>query len=90
MMKTKQIPAMIMLAAGLVACIAGIAGRMEAFRFTKMLLAVLVVFYIIGCLVKLIIDRTFKEEKEDTAEEKDAAADETEDSQNAAETQEEK
>ena len=46
-MKTKPIPAIVMLVAGLVVCIAGMAGHMETGRFVKMLLVVLIVFYII-------------------------------------------
>ena len=58
-MKTKPIPAIVMLVAGLVACIAGMAGHMETGRFVKMLLVVLIVFYIIGGIVKLLIDKNF-------------------------------
>ena len=39
-MKTKPIPAIVMLVAGLVVCIAGMAGHMETGRFVKMLLVV--------------------------------------------------
>ena len=58
-MKTKPIPAIVMLVAGLVVCIAGMAGHMETGRFVKMLLVVLIVFYIIGGIVKLLIDKNF-------------------------------
>lgn len=72
-MKTKPIPAIIMLVAGVIACAAGIIGRMELLDFTKMLLIVLVVFYIFGCVAKLIIDRNFKEMEEDTTDGESAA-----------------
>lgn len=72
-MKTKPIPAIIMLVAGVIACAAGIIGRMELLDFTKMLLIVLVVFYIFGCIAKLIIDRNFKEMEEDTTDGESAA-----------------
>lgn len=72
-MKTKPIPAIIMLVAGAIACAAGIIGRMELLDFTKMLLIVLVVFYIFGCVAKLIIDRNFKEMEEDTTDGESAA-----------------
>lgn len=72
-MKTKPIPAIIMLVAGVIACAAGIIGQMELLDFTKMLLIVLVVFYIFGCVAKLIIDRNFKEMEEDTTDGESAA-----------------
>ena len=74
-MKTKPIPAIVMLVAGLVVCIAGMAGHMETGRFVKMLLVVLIVFYIIGGIVKLLIDKNFTpaeaEEKEEPEQESD-------------------
>lgn len=90
-MKTKSIPAIIMLTAGLVACIAGIAEHMEAVRFTKMLLIVLILFYVLGCAVKMILDRSFKQMKEEetTDGEEEAAAEEDEE-EAAKEEQEEK
>lgn len=79
-MKTKPIPAIVMLVAGLVVCIAGMAGHMETGRFVKMLLVVLIVFYIIGGIVKLLIDKNFKDMEEDTTdgEETPAEAEEKE------------
>ena len=59
-MKTKPIPAIVMLVAGLVACIAGMAGHMETGRFVKMLLVVLI--------VKLLIDKNFKDMEEETTD----------------------
>ena len=67
-MKTKPIPAIVMLVAGLVVCIAGMAGHMETGRFVKMLLVVLIVFYIIGGIVKLLIDKNFKDMEEETTD----------------------
>lgn len=72
-MKTKTIPAIIMLTAGLVACVAGIIGHMEIVRFTKMLLIVLIIFYALGCIVKMIIDSNFKEMKEEETTEGEVA-----------------
>lgn len=60
-MRTKSIPAIIMLLAGLVACIAGMVAHMEVAGFMKMLLVVLILFYILGCVVKTILDRNFAE-----------------------------
>lgn len=82
-MKTKSIPAIIMLVAGFVACIAGMNAHMEVADFLKMLLIVLVVFYVMGCIVKQIVDKNFTEIKEDettdgeeTEEEEESEADE--------------
>ena len=73
-MKTKPIPAIVMLVAGLVVCIAGMAGHMETGRFVKMLLVVLIVFYIIGGIVKLLIDKNFKDMEEETTDGEESTA----------------
>lgn len=74
-MKTKPIPAIIMLAAGLITCIAGIVTHMETIHFAKILLLVLVIFYVLGCIVKMIIDSNFKEMTEDTTDGEEASED---------------
>ena len=84
-MKTKPIPAIVMLVAGLVVCIAGMAGHMETGRFVKMLLVVLIVFYIIGGIVKLLIDKNFKDGEETPAE-----AEEKEEPEQESDEQDEK
>lgn len=79
-MKTKTLPAIIMLLAGFIACIAGMGAHMELADFMKMLLIVLILFYLLGCVVKVIVDKNFtvmieettdgsrEQEKEDTSE----------------------
>lgn len=68
-MKTKTIPAIIMLLAGFIACLAGIYAHMEVADFMKMLFIVLLIFYILGCVVKVIIDKNFTEmQEEETTE----------------------
>ena len=47
-MKTKGIPAVVMLLAGFVTCIIGIVQHMETDVFIKTLLAVLIIFYLLG------------------------------------------
>ena len=47
-MKTKSIPAILMLVAGAIACILGFVYRYETTQFFTMLLTVLVIFYILG------------------------------------------
>lgn len=70
-MKTKGIPAVVMLLAGFVTCIIGIVQHMETDVFIKTLLAVLIIFYLLGCIVKLVLDKNFKEmdEPEENQEE---------------------
>lgn len=75
-MKTKTIPAIIMLTAGLIACIAGIIGHMDIVEFTKMLFIVLIIFYGLGSIVKIIIDSNFKEMQEEEATEGEEASEE--------------
>ncbi len=71
-MKTKPIPAIIMLIAGFITCLYGLLYHVDLFHFTKNLLIVLVVFYILGSVVKLILDINFNkmepEEKTDEIE----------------------
>ena len=70
-MKTKGIPAVEMLLPGFVTCINGIVQQMETDVFIKTLLAVLIIFYLLGCIVKLVLDKNFKEmdEPEENQEE---------------------
>lgn len=67
-MKTKPIPAIVMLSAGFVTCIIAIYTHMELMAFTKSLLLVLIVFYILGGIVKIILDKNFAQMKEETAD----------------------
>lgn len=73
-MKTKLVPALLTLTAGFVACIAGILAHMETIHFLEMVLIVLILFYILGCIVKLILDKNFMEMQiEETTEEEEEA-----------------
>lgn len=67
-MKTKTLPAIIMLLAGFIACMAGMNAHMEVADFMKMLFIVLIIFYILGCIVKAIIDKNFVEVQEETTD----------------------
>lgn len=76
-MKTKTIPAIIMLLAGFIACLAGINAHMEVADFMKMLLIVLIIFYILGCIVKAIVDKNFAEmQEEETTDGEESQEDE--------------
>ena len=57
-MKTNGVPAMVMLLAGFVDYrFIAIRTHMTLGSFTRQLFLVLVIFYIIGCVVKIILDR---------------------------------
>lgn len=66
-MKTNYIPCMVMLLAGFICCIISIGQNMSLINFTARLLAVLVIFYIIGAIIKLIIDKGFSVFEDKTA-----------------------
>ena len=75
-MKTKSIPAFLMLLAGAIACILGIVNGYETMEFITMLLVVLCIFYFIGCIVKIVIDKNFQgmdEQVQDEQEESEEA-----------------
>ena len=59
-MKTKSIPAFIMLLGGAIACILGILNRYETIEFVTMLFGVLIIFYFMGCIIKIVIDKNFQ------------------------------
>ena len=88
-MKRKAIPAIVMLFGGFCSCVIGILNHMDSAAYIKMLFIVLVVFYVLGCVVKIIIDKNFPEmaEKEEATE--DDEKDEDADSEEAAEEKEE-
>ncbi len=60
-MKTKTLPVILMLVAGAIACILGFVYHYETTDFFSMVLIVLVVFYMLGCIVKGIIDKNFSD-----------------------------
>lgn len=74
-MKTKQVPVMITLVAGLITCLLGFVTQMETSQFIMTLVIVLISFYILGCIAKLVLDKNFREETEEATDE---AVDETE------------
>ncbi|MCI9173645.1 MAG: hypothetical protein HFH49_01700 [Lachnospiraceae bacterium] len=68
-MKTKQVPIIITLIAGLAICVIGFLTRMETKQFVQTWVIVLILFYILGCVAKLLLDKNFKEEPEEATEE---------------------
>jgi phosphotransferase system glucose/maltose/N-acetylglucosamine-specific IIC component len=63
-MKTKSLPAVIMLVAGFIDCILAIIYHQSLWEFTRQLLLVLLIFYAIGCVVSIVININFKEPEE--------------------------
>ena len=73
-MDTKKIPAIIMLTAGLIDAVISIIYQTDLLSFTKRLLFVLVIFYILGIGVKIILDINFPimtDEENDQLEDKE-------------------
>ena len=70
-MKTKGVPAVIMLTAGFIDCLLGIYNHLTLMEFTKELLIVLILFYIVGSVVKIVLDINFPKEEETSEETSD-------------------
>lgn len=70
-MKTKHIPVMIALAAGLITCIISFFNHVSMEKFVGTLCLVVVIFLIIGLIVKVIFDKNFSMETEEKEEEKE-------------------
>ncbi len=73
-MKTKHIPALVTLLAGAVAALLMWLWKVDFFTFTRNLLIILVVFYILGCVIKLILDRNFKDMDDEAKEGEETGA----------------
>lgn len=58
-MKTNNIPALVTLSAGAVYCIIGLTSQIDSFTFCRELLIVLIVFFVIGSVLKIILDKNF-------------------------------
>ncbi|MBO5246268.1 MAG: hypothetical protein J6B28_03305 [Eubacterium sp.] len=59
-MNTKTVPALVMLTAGFVTCIIGIKQDFSFETYVKTLFLVLVGFYIFGIILKVILDKGFR------------------------------
>lgn len=77
-MKANYIPAVVMLSAGLIDCILGFSQGLSPLDFTVQLLIVLIVFYLIGVLIKWFYMANFKEEEEESEENSEEASEEGE------------
>lgn len=95
-MKTKDLPAIVMLLAGAVYCLIGIRDKVDLWDFTLTLFIVLLVFYILGGIVKVILDKCMviladkpEEEEETDKEGKKEETDKEESEEDAAKDQDE-
>lgn len=59
-MKTKSVPCIVMLVASLASCLISISQQVDTMEFTERLLSTLVIFYILGFIIKLILDKAMK------------------------------
>ena len=76
-MKTKEVPALVMLSAGGVYCLIGIRYQIPLMDFTVQLLVVLLIFWMIGGIVRMFLDKFMgeiedKTEVEESTDETDA------------------
>ena len=56
-MKTNYVPAVVMLLAGAVYCLFGLMSGIPLFEFTVQLLIVLLVFYVLGGIIRMVLDK---------------------------------
>lgn len=87
-MKTKAVPAMIMLTAGLIDCIFSIYCHLPLLRFTWQLLVVLLIFYVLGCVVQLVLDKNFAEMEQTDENQEESKETDGEEQQEAEDGQE--
>lgn len=85
-MKTKEIPAIIMLIAGGVYCLLGIFCQIPLMDFFVQLLIVLLVFWIMGGIVRMVLDH-FIGEIEDKAKEEEEEAEEKDENEDSEESE---
>ena len=77
-MNTRNIPALVMLTAGLVAGIVMFRMHYSLYTMSWVILLVFAVFYVLGCLIRLMLDKFgLQHEKKQEAEQEGEAAQET-------------
>ena len=77
-MNTRNIPALVMLTAGLVAGIVMFRMHYSLYTMSWVILLVFAVFYVLGCLIRLMLDKFgMQQEKKKEAEQEGEAALET-------------
>ena len=70
-MKTKEIPAIVMLLAGGVYCLLGIYYQIPLMEFSVQLLIVLLIFWMFGGIVRMFLDKYMGEIEDKTKEEEE-------------------
>ena len=94
-MKTKDLPAIVMLLAGAVYCLIGIRYQIPLMDFLVQLLVVLIGFWILGGIIRMVLDHFIGEieeeaqEEEEEAEEKDVEESEESEEEEESEDEEE-
>ena len=87
-MKTKDVPAIVMLLAGGVYCVIGIRYQIPLMQFTLQLLIVLIIFWILGGIVRMVLDKYMVEMADKTEENEDEEASDGEENNETLETSE--
>lgn len=81
-MKTKDVPAIVMLLAGLVYCLFGILYKIPLTEFLVQLLVILLIFWIFGGIIKMVLDHFMGEievkEEEEVLEDLDSEGEDVE------------
>lgn len=71
-MKTNYVPAIVMLVAGAVYCLLGLMSGASLYEFMVHLLIVLLIFYVLGGIIRMVLDRFMGElgtKEEESSEE---------------------
>ena len=76
-MNTRNIPALVMLTAGLVAGIVMFRMHYSLYTMSWVILLVFAVFYVLGCLIRLMLDKFGMQQVKKEAEQEGEAAQET-------------
>ena len=76
-MNTRNIPALVMLTAGLVAGIVMFRMHYSLYTMSWVILLVFAVFYVLGCLIRLMLDKFGMQQEKKEAEQEGEAAQET-------------
>lgn len=80
-MKTKQIPVLITLIAGLITCIVSFLYQINTVSFVKALFLVVIVFFVLGSVVKIVLDKNFPLEENEEQEIQEKEQEEQEEQQ---------
>lgn len=96
-MKTNYVPAIVMLLAGGVYCLFGIYYQIPLMDFCVQLLIVLIIFWMVGGIIRMVLDRFMgeieekdkKETEEDSKEDEESSDDSEEESEDEEDTESE-